>query len=97
MNTRMVRVVSGETLICDIEEKGDQLILSAPMVVHMVPKGDKIGIALFPFNPFSKSLKHTIEINKNHILFDCSDCIPDEVRDEYMKMTTGLIIPKIKV
>lgn len=96
--TRMLRLLDGDLIISDVEEKGDTLELTTPMILNIIPQeGNQIGIGLIPFHAFARSLKHIITISKNHVLCDLTDDIPATVLDQYNQMTSGLVIPRMKV
>ena len=63
-----MKMVTGEDIISDVEEKEDKYILTNPAKIAMVPHNEEggVGIALIPWLMIFSS--HTQEISKNHVL-----------------------------
>ena len=82
MNIKLVKLVSGEEIICELEEKEDKVILKQPISVVAVPQDDGEGIGVgftLPWFLCSGEKEHII--SKNHIL--CSTDPPIEMVNTY--------------
>lgn len=90
MVTKIVRLISGEELISKVDpqsENTSKLILKSPM--QIVPTGQG-QIAIIPWCMFGTP-GGEITINATHVVYVVE---PDtEIRNEYAKHTSGLVIP----
>ena len=68
---KMFKITSGEMIITEIVSENDtELTIKAPMLVHFTPTPEgKLGINLFPLNPFATSTDENISLKKDHIIF----------------------------
>lgn len=85
MNILLVKLITGEEVISEVEIKEDTTILTKP--TRLVPTHD--GIAVVPMSPFSKSEKFTIP--NEHIMY--TSVPDDEILNAYnSKFGSGLVM-----
>jgi len=105
MQVKMFKIVSGEICIGNVTgEQGSPenvIAVENPLVVHFGQgPGGKLGINLFPLNPFASSKNESLNINTSHILFFIEHP-QEEIVNEYNRITSGITIaknlPKIEV
>jgi len=94
---KMFKLVSGEMCIGTIKDEQpapDIIVVNIPMLIHYAaqPTG-QLGIKFFPLNPFTDKSNEDIPLNKQHIMFFV-DKVVEEIRDEYIKITTGITVAK---
>lgn len=82
---KLLRLVTGEDVISEIEKKGDIVCLKKP---HRLLFSQE-GLASMPLCPFSKNKDYEISIH--NVLFECEP--EDEIRDSYATQTGALVIP----
>lgn len=97
MNIKALKLVTGEDIIAEIEEKDkDVLILKNPVQVSMVPSrtGSQPTFGFIPF-PLTSNDKQ-IEISLSHIMFVCDTA--EEFEAQYDSLFgSGLIKPSSKI
>ena len=82
---KILKLISGDTLIGTIEEGKDLVVVKNPVTLAMSQR----GIGLGPFIPFMKS--DTIEIKKDHIL--CQGELETEVLNAYnSQFGSGIVV-----
>lgn len=90
MEIKVLKLVTGEELISQFEEKSEFYVLKNPQKFMLTQE----GIASMPLMPFSTS--ETYEINKNHVLFVCDP--ESDIRNVYnSKYGSGVILPSSKI
>lgn len=90
MNIKIVKLVTGEEVICEYKEEENIAILENPVIISIVPSEEGIGIALtLPWMMVSD--EKTFELNKIHIL--CSIDPPEELSNQYSsQFGSGIVI-----
>ncbi len=90
MNIKIVKLITGEEVICEYKEENDIVILENPIIISIVPSEEGIGIALtLPWMLVSG--ERIFELNKNHIL--CSVDPPEELSNQYSsQFGSGIVI-----
>ena len=64
---KIMKLVSGDEIISDIEIEGDKITLNKPAKLLMFPTEDGgMGTGLMPWNPYSD--ENEFEINKSHVI-----------------------------
>ncbi len=94
MEHKMFKLVSGEIVIAEVENENEtELNTVAPAVINMQPTPDgKIGISLYPLDPFMASTTSKYTIQKNHIMmFTETD---PEIIKSYVGMTSRVVVPQ---
>lgn len=87
MEIKVIKLVTGEEVICQLEEKESSFVLKNPQKFMLTQE----GVASMPLVPFSSSEKY--EINKEHIIFVCEP--ETDIRNLYnSKFGNGVILPK---
>lgn len=87
MEIKVIKIITGEDVISQFEDKNDKILLKNPQKFMITPE----GIASIPLMPFSDDSVY--EISRNHIIFICN---PDtDIRNMYnSKYGNGVILPK---
>ena len=86
MEIKVLKLVTGEEIISQIEKKDQKIVLKSPQKFMFTQE----GVASIPLIPFSSS--ETYEIDEKHVVFICD---PDmDVRNIYnSKYGSGVILP----
>ena len=80
MNIKLVKLVTGEEIICEYEEEENKVILENPVMMEVVPTEEGLSVAMtFPWMMISD--KETFELNKNHVLCDVNP--PEKLANQY--------------
>ena len=89
MNVKLIRLSSGEDIICDlIEENDNEISITDPIVA--VPAGNgQIGFA--PWSPLIKKEVKQLNINKKFIVYITETT--DRMVQEYTSMFSNIITP----
>ena len=99
---KMFKLISGEMVIALVDGETDlTLSVQNPLGVHFAPSPDgRLGINLFPLNPFASTKEDKITFKKEHIMFEV-DVVDEKIEKEYIRITSGIEIaknmPKIEV
>lgn len=87
------RLVTGETLIAKlVEHSATALTVTKPVVANPIQQEGRFGIYYTPFCP-------TVDEDENHVIPNTALILNpvqprDELKANYIKMTTGLDIPQ---
>lgn len=88
-NIKIVRLTSGEEILCDLGVIGDKYLLKLPAVI--IPTGDgNIGFA--HWLPYAKN--EAVSISSKYIVFIVDPTT--QLMNEYIKMHSKLIVPQEK-
>ncbi len=83
----LVRLTTGEEIICKLEQDGDFYVLSEGVII--VPTGEgKVGMV--PFVPYGKG--EPIRIGKQFVMFVTNP--HSDIEDYVRTMLTGIQVPK---
>jgi len=82
---KLLRLITGEDIVSDIEKKQDVVILKQPHRLILTQE----GLGSMPLCPFAKST--TFEISLKNVLFE-ADPEP-QLRDSYASQTGAIVIP----
>jgi len=86
MNIKFIKLVSGEDVLSELEEKEDTYVLKNPTRIIATQE----GIGLGPLNPLLKGDK--ITVNKTHVVFIGEP--DDEIRNGYSaQFGSGIVLP----
>ena len=95
-NVKVIKLISGEEIIADIDESIDGLvILKKPLMIMMVPnQNNQFGIGLAPFCPYAKDEVVPIRAGAIVTIFE-----PDAgMKNEYnVRFGSGLVVPESKI
>lgn len=91
MATRIVRLITGEEIIC--EYKCEDNIVTLKNAAVLVPAGQG-QLALMPWMMYAELEGNTISFSDEHVMFDVAP--RKELMNEYNKTVgTGLIVPEV--
>lgn len=85
MNIKLIRLVTGEFLMADVESENDVSITLRDPVILMIGK-EQVGFAAF--NPFG--VEDTIVMNSMHVLYDTTP--QDDLIAEYTRVFSRIQI-----
>jgi len=86
MSVKVVRMLSGEDVLCECEDKDTYLEVKDSVVI--VPTQNQ-SVQFVPYSPFST--KDALQVNKDMVVFIAS---PDKsLEDQHKKMFGGIITP----
>ena len=89
MNVKLIKMQSGEDVVCDlIREEGDRLVISNPVV--MVPQGQQVGFA--PWSPFLHDDEKELSIRESYTVYVAD--AKDAVVENYKQIFSSVILPK---
>lgn len=89
MNVKIVRLITSEEIICDIESHDDYITCIKPIMVGVTDK----GLQFIPW--FISTSSETFNIKHIHVL-TVGDAI-EEIKDKYIEITGGIVIPDKKI
>lgn len=81
---KLLRLVTGDDVVSDIEKKGDKYVLKKPHRLVIARE----GLGSMPLCPFSKSTEY--EIDASHVLFEVEP--EEEIRDSYATATGAIVV-----
>lgn len=95
-NVKVIKLISGEEIIADIDESIDGLvILKKPLMIMMVPnQNNQFGIGLAPFCPYAKDEIVPIRAGAIVTIFEPETGMKNEYNVRY---GTGLVVPESKI
>lgn len=82
---KIVKFVTGEDVVADIEKKDGYLVLKQPYRLVLTQE----GLGSIPLCPFAKNSEY--EISLSHILYEADP--EDEIRDSYAGQTGAIVVP----
>jgi hypothetical protein len=85
MNIKFLKLVSGEDVLSEVEEKDGEYILKNPTRIIATRE----GIGLGPLNPLMKD--DDITVGKEHVVYVGEP--DDEIRNGYSAQFGGIILP----
>lgn len=81
---KLIRLITGEDIISDIDKKDDVLVLKQPHRLILTQE----GLGSMPLCPFAKSTN--FEISLKNVLFE-ADPEP-QIRDSYASQTGSIVV-----
>ena len=91
-DTRLVRVSSGEDVICNVVSIEDEYITVTDPIVA-VPTGERGQIGFAPWSPLLKESEE-LSIQMSHVLY--ISFANDNIRQQYENITSNVITPPEK-
>ena len=87
---RIVRLTSGEEVLCKLHEDDTKYTLKKPYVLLPMSEG---RLAISPFCPYADIGTDGMELDKKFIMFAVKP--GKDMQDQYTEMTTGLVTAPI--
>lgn len=84
---KIVRLVTGEDVIADVEKKGDLVVLKQPHRLLLTQE----GLGSMPLCPFAKTSEY--ELSVHNILFEAEP--ETQIRDSYATQVGAIVIPSL--
>lgn len=81
---KIVRLVTGDDVISEVERKGDVVVLKKPHRLLF----SKEGLASMPLCPFSRDKDY--EISSSNVLFECEP--EEEIRNSYAQQVGSILV-----
>lgn len=81
---KLIRLVTGDDVVSNVERKGDIYVLNKPHRLVMTRE----GLGSMPFCPFAKTTEYHIEAR--NVLFEAEP--EDEIRDSYATATGSIVV-----
>lgn len=88
---KYVRLTTGENVIAEVEEQGDKIKLTNPIIA--VPNGDNLGFV--PFVTLGSKDIDSVVIKDEHVLFIAEPA--SEIKDHFATTFGKIITPKSKL
>jgi len=85
---KLIKLVTGEDIIANIEEDEDTIIVSNPAMVMVTPQG--VGLIPYPMLPIKQSMNR-VDIRKSHIVF-MVDAHDDLINGYNERFGSGLVV-----
>jgi hypothetical protein len=85
---KMVRLNSGEEILCNLEDAGDNYVLHDPLI--MVPAAAN-QLGFMPWMPYC-STTNGVTVKKSFIPFIVEPS--DQLKKEFTQATSGIIVPE---
>ena len=85
---RIVRLTSGEEVLCILSEHKTNYILKKPHI--LLPQGEG-RLAIAPWCPYADVGTSGVTLNKEHVIFVVR--AGADMEGQYKEMTTGLVMP----
>lgn len=96
-NVRLVRLVSGEELVGQIEETETGVTIKKAAIVIVQPprtSGEQLGIALIGWLPYTQARQDGITVKKEHVLFIVTP-EPNMIKTYNEKFTSeSIVVPQ---
>ncbi len=91
MNIKLLKLVTGEEVICELKDEGDNVVMENPII--MMPQGTedgKVGIAMI-MKWMPSSTDESFKISKQHIMYTAEPHI--ELANHYSEtFGSGIVI-----
>ena len=95
-NIKVIKLISGEEVIADIDESIDGLvILKKPLLIMMVPnQNNQFGIGLAPFCPYAAGDTVPVRAGAVVSIFEPDTGMKNEYNTRY---GSGIVVPESKI
>ncbi len=85
---RIVRLVSGEEVLCKLQEDETSYTLKKPHI--LLPQGEG-RLAIAPWCPYADVGTSGVTLNKTHVMFVVR--AGKDMEGQYNEMTSGIVVP----
>ena len=94
MTVKVIRFVSGENVVCDLEEETDDSVVIRDAIVAIPANQEGTQLAFAPFAPLQDSSETTLKIDKQFVMYICK--LSPGLEEQYNKMFNrpDIITPK---
>ena len=90
MNIRLLKLVSGEEIVAEVEQDGEDIIIDNPSTIILMPsQGGGTSVGLADWMLFAS--KKTVTLSKNHILYNIEPS--EELQNLYAKVHSKIMTP----
>ena len=93
MNIKLVRLISGEDIVCELTEEVDYIVITNPLMLYMQPgqQSAQPKVGLVPWMHYSQDKDFTISTDKVIVI---SEPVEELSRQYDSIYGAGLILPK---
>jgi hypothetical protein len=84
MSIKLLRLVTGDDVVADVERDGDSYVLKKPHRLVFARE----GLGSMPLCPFAKTTEYSID--SRNILFEAEP--DDEIRNSYAAQTGSIVV-----
>ncbi len=89
MNIKLVKLATGEEIICEYKEEENKVILEKPVMMEVVPTEEGLSVGMtFPWMMISG--KETFELQKIHIVY-AVDPVEDLANQYNSQFGSGIV------
>lgn len=88
VNTKLIRITSGEDIICDVLEVGDDYVTVSNPIVAVPAEGGKIAFA--PWSPLMDE-KESVTIHMTHVVY-ITKANPG-IQEQYEGLFSSIVTP----
>jgi|TARA_B100002019_G_scaffold127803_1_gene109993 hypothetical protein len=87
MTVKVIRFVSGENVVCDLEEETDDSVVIRDAIVAIPANQEGTQLAFAPFAPLQDSSETTLKIDKQFVMYiaKCASNLEDQYREMFNK------------
>ena len=89
---KIIKLITGEEIIGDMSQTGDNVTVSGPATVHLVPaEGGRMTIAMIPFAPYAE--ENSFMFSLTHIMTAYTP--GDDLRNQYnQRFGSGIVVAR---
>lgn len=92
MSVKLFKISSGEFIISEANDDIPVMILTSPMCISFGQSEEgKMGISMFPLNPFDDLKTTIIPLHRSNIIFEVKS-VPNDFVQIYLKKTSGIVL-----
>ena len=91
MNVKLVKIITGEEILCDLTIEGDSYIMKHPTM--LIPQGNQ-NMAMLPFMPMGEFDDKTVTINGSQVVAVANAI--KMVKEQFEQSITGIVAPPEK-
>lgn len=89
---KIIKLITGEEIIGDTTQQGDNVTITNPATVHLVPgESGRMGMAMIPFAPYAE--EDSFMFNLTHIMTAYTP--GDDLRNQYsQRFGSGIVVAR---
>jgi len=90
MNVQLVKIITGEEILCDLTIDGENYIMKHPTI--LIPQGNQM--AMLPYMPMAEFENKTVTIPEHNVIAYAKAI--KQVREQFSQSITGIVAPPEK-
>lgn len=95
MTVKCIRFISGENVVCDLNEETTESIKISEAIVAVPANQDGTQLAFAPFAPLQDPNVHDLEIDKKFVMYITK--VSPDLEQQYNKMFNRVHVPEKKL